>query len=165
MFKQIGNSMQCNRVTNRILMTAGIIGLATLGVTGCSSSNDAEGGDASQPVNAENIVGTWVMEQGEGPGGSFEAVAGAEVSLTVEEDGTFFGPTGCNSVSGQMTITDGTIDMGPGVAQTQMFCDGPGMELEDKYTPAFADIDEGVVAGDILTLVGPDASIAYKKEG
>lgn len=135
-------------------------GLIMGAIAGCSSGGGSSA-DEGAAITLESAAGTWLLESGTGPEGEVAPEDGNPIELLIEEDGTFSGSSGCNSIMGGMTITDGKVTMGP-VAQTQMFCEGPAMDIEAAYTAALNVIDGGFVADGKLTLTGPDASLLYK---
>lgn len=137
----------------------GLAALATLAFVGCASETEL----GRDHMTLDQMVGAWVVEGGEGPAGDFQSSKAAVADLTVEADGSYHGSTGCNSISGRFTVTDGVVDVGE-PAWTEMGCEGVAMKLEDAYLPAFLDVTTGTVSGDLMNLEGPDTMIHYVRE-
>lgn len=140
-----------------LVAAAGLMMGAIAGCSSAGSSNTPE--DA--PITLESAAGTWLLESGTGPAGQIAPEAGVPIELLIEEDGTFSGGSGCNTIMGQMAITDGKVTMGP-IAQTLMFCEGPAMDIEAAYTAALDAVDGGSVSDGKLSLTGPDVILQYK---
>lgn len=63
----------------------------------------------------------------------------------------FHGHAGCNNMRGSYTNEDGKLKIGP-AAMTRMFCEGPGMQVEDIFSKKLDQIDNYQIDGDRLTL-------------
>jgi heat shock protein HslJ len=61
----------------------------------------------------------------------------------------FQGHAGCNHMRGSYTYKDGKLKIGP-AAMTRMFCEGPGMQVEDIFSKKLDEIDNYQIRGDRL---------------
>ncbi|MFJ6611313.1 META domain-containing protein [Streptomyces sp. NPDC091289] len=71
--------------------------------------------------------------------------------LTLAEDGTVQGNSGCNSFRGKATVKDGTITFGP-VVGTRKMCPEPEMEVERAVLAALKGSTTYTVKGSTLTV-------------
>ncbi len=151
-----------------VLAAAGLLSMAIVG--GCSSDvgNDATSdGEARKPgeaLTAENIVGTWKLQDGKGPEGPVDPLKDHPIELTFAPDLAVSGSSGCNNIMGTATVTDGALDMGA-LGQTMMACEEDAMTVEFAYTQALdqvtgGDVDPGVA----LHLTGEGVELNYVAE-
>ena len=87
-------------------------------------------------------------------------LAGLEVFPVLKKDvfiqfddlaSQFHGHAGCNNLRGSYTKEEGKLKIGP-AAMTRMFCEGPGMQVEDIFSKKLDQIDNYQIDGDRLTL-------------
>ena len=94
-------------------------------------------------------------------------VAGTEISLTFNEDGTFGGQA-CNNYRGGYTLEGDTITISP-LAMTMMLCPEPEgvMEQETKYLAALQNAATYTIDGSTLTIrdAGGAMTVATKAKG
>ncbi|MGO1591885.1 MAG: META domain-containing protein [Ancrocorticia sp.] len=97
------------------------------GLSACGGT-DSTPSEPQEP--AVSFEGTWGIED-EG-----------EPHITIAEDGTLSGTTGCNHVTGSWTAEGDTIEFGP-MASTQMYCEG---------------VDEWLLNATSATIPNPDGA-------
>lgn len=71
----------------------------------------------------------------------------------------FHGHAGCNNMRGTYTYKDGKLAIGP-AAMTRMYCEGPGMQVEDIFSKKLEEIDNYQIHGDRLFLRNGNKSVA-----
>ncbi len=112
-----------------VLRTGGALLLATVALTfaGCTSS-------AQSPT----LAGTWGEPGASGkPALEFTPASG-------ESGGEYGGNDGCNTIGGEYTVTDGTVEFGM-MRATMMFCEGVDTWLSQAHT--------ATLEGDTLTVL------------
>ena len=122
--------------------------LAALAGAGCTD-DDAD----STPTVAGLDGKTFESTEVEG----HPTVAGTNVTMTFDQDGIAVN-AGCNTLRGAITITDGTLEVGP-MAQTMMACTDDLMGQDTFLAEFFAAGPTITLDGRTLTLVGADATI------
>ncbi|MFZ0014365.1 MAG: META domain-containing protein [Acidimicrobiia bacterium] len=128
---------------NRNLRSRGIVALAVgvlsaLALTGCGSGTDDD------PTGR-----TWELTELEGS----SLVEGTTIDLTIA-DGTASGNAGCNTYTGEATVSDdGSMTVGPEIASTMMACEEPVMDQEQRYLDALAQVTGYEMAPDELLLL------------
>lgn len=127
-----------------------VVAMATVVVSACGLLPDA----------TDALTGEWVLTAGVGPDGPIEVPPGATV--TIRFDGAAFGGVAaCNSYGGDADVDATGIDLGE-FAMTEMGCDGPVQEAEQRYVAALVDVDRIEDAGeDRLVLVGPATRLEF----
>ena len=165
----------------KIFSAVAVVGLLAMGVAGCSSSGGtqssegapitqesaASGGTQSSegaPITQESAAGSWVLVDGKGPEGEVKPTEATPIELTIESDGQFSGSSGCNSIMGAMTVTDGSVDMGT-IGQTMMACEEDAMTLEFAYTQALDSVTAGTASAEEMTLTGEGTELHFKPAG
>lgn len=127
-----------------------VVALVAAVTAGCGDrAGTADAGDV-------DLEGSWHLVTGNDAQGAFD-LAGRDVTLVVE-GGEVSGTSACNHYFGNVTVDDETVAFG-GLGGTEMGCDPPVMDLEQRYLTALAAVDQGVRTRDDLTLVGPDISL------
>ncbi len=145
----------------RSMVTAAALGVLVVGMAACSGSG-SKSAEEEGPVTAETIVGTWVLESGKTGEGEVPLLQGQDIDLTVESDGMFYGFSGCNRITGTLTVDDGKVDMGA-IGQTMMMCDEAAMATETAYTSALDAVTQGEATADSLTLSGGSSELHFKR--
>lgn len=147
------------------MMAGAAVGIMALGLAGCSGGAKDDGASAGgqEPLTLESATGTWVLVDGKGPEGEVKPIEDDPIRLTVESDGTFSGDSGCNSIMGTMTVTDGVVDLGA-IGQTMMACEEDVMKLEYAYTQALDSVTAGTASADDMTLRGDKSELHYKRD-
>jgi heat shock protein HslJ len=109
---------------------------------------------------------TWTMTSvNNGQQAVVSAVAGTPVTLTLSDDGSASGSSGCNQYSGSYTTDGGTLSFGP-LASTQMACADPDLnEQEQAYLAALSTVATYRLEGTRLDLMTADGSLAVSYVG
>ena len=147
----------------KIFSAVAVVGLLAMGVAGCSSSGGTQSSEGA-PITQESAAGSWVLVDGKGPEGEVKPTEATPIELTIESDGQFSGSSGCNSIMGAMTVTDGSVDMGT-IGQTMMACEEDAMTLEFAYTQALDSVTAGPASAEEMTLTGEGTELHFKPAG
>lgn len=120
---------------------------------------------ADPPVAVEDLTGsTWLLREGEGPAGSVLTVPDARVTLRFEEGGDQLGGvSGCNHYGGEVTLDGDHVRIGQ-QSGTDMGCERPLMEVEQRYLETLRAVDTYTVDADVLTLTGTDARLTFDRQ-
>lgn len=119
-------------------------------VAGCGDRvGTADAGDV-------DLEGSWHLVTGSDAQGELDLI-GREVTLVVEDD-EVSGTSACNHYFGNVTVDGETVTFS-GLGGTEMGCDPPVMDLEQRYLTTLAAVEQGVRTRDDLTLLGPDVSL------
>lgn len=133
-----------------------VVGAGVL--AGCGDDGDDGGG--ADPFGS----GTWVLESGTVDGDALALVVDAPVTLIVDE-GQVGGSSACNRYSGPITVDGDSVELGPGLAVTEMACLDPGvMELEAAYLAAIGRVDTATRADDRLVLAGEGVELTFSAQ-
>ena len=89
------------------------------------------------------------------------AVPDAKTALTFDKDGKLSGSAGCNSISGDYTISGDQISFGP-VISTLMACADPLMQQESAVLKMFSGQAKYEIASGQLTITSADGATAAK---
>lgn len=103
-----------------------------------------------------DLEGSWHLVTGSDAQGELD-LTGRDVTLVVEGD-EVSGTSACNHYFGDVTVDGEDVTFG-GLGGTEMGCDPPVMDLEQRYLTALAAVEQGVRTRDDLTLIGPDVSL------
>jgi heat shock protein HslJ len=130
-------------------------------VSGYQTLKFTRTGDGIKPV-LEGISGTvWNVDSVRGRAGKMVTpVAGSEITLLIEENGTVSGRAGCNLYGGALTIRkDGTVSLSP-LVSTLMYCSSPEgvMDQESLYLGTFGKTTRLSVENGLLTAFGQDGA-------
>lgn len=122
------------------LLVALLLGL--LVVSGCSAGSE----DGLEDVTW--VLGTFIGADGE----PNDVIADTRIDATFQ-GGQVSGSAGCNTYSGEFSVSDSTMDFGP-VAVTEIWCEGPegvmGQELD--YLGMLARVTGFTIEGETLSL-------------
>lgn len=130
------------------LVTAAVLAAAV--AAGCGDQvGTADAGDV-------DLDGSWHLVSGSDGQGVFD-LAGREVTLVVEGD-EVGGTSACNLYFGTVSVDGDAVDVS-GLGGTEMGCDPPVMDLEQRYLAALGAVDRAARTGDDLTLTGPDVAL------
>jgi heat shock protein HslJ len=92
----------------RILFSLSVVGLIVL--SGCFSSTKQKGTTSTQLIN-----GIWMLESLNGYPMENDSFDKEKPRLEIKtKDGMYFGYSGCNNLSGQLVLTESTIEFRPG---------------------------------------------------
>jgi heat shock protein HslJ len=122
------------------IRAAAMVLVVALGLAGCAGFPPGSGLDATE----------WRVTGIDG----VVPVAGSEPFIRFEGD-QLSGTTGCNSFGGGYTLAGDQLRIEP-MSQTEMACDGPLGEQEAAMMAVLQMADRLVVAGDSMTISGPD---------
>jgi heat shock protein HslJ len=122
---------------------------------------DAEA--APQPLA---LIGTtWALEALGGDGDAVSSpLAGTEVTLVLEDDGSAAGNGGCNAFNTMFETDEASISFGA-VASTKMACEPDVMEQEASVFGALEDAAAFEIVGDVLTLSDGDGAFLVSYRG
>lgn len=119
-----------------------------LAAGGCGDTDPSSGG--------VDLGGSWRLVDGRDDAGDLD-LSGREVTLAV--DGAEVGGTSaCNLYGGRVDVS-GTQVSFTDLGGTEMACDPPVMELEQRYLTALQAVERGHRDGDHLVLSGPDVRL------
>jgi len=123
--------------------------LTTLGiVTGWTVTGDqlhlldGAGDDLAvlSPLDAGSVAGTWTLT--EIGNGEIIALIESDATITLGEDGSLTGNTGCNTINGDHAVEGSSIRFGP-VAMTKMACADPAAAEAERALLAALEGAEG----------------------
>ena len=103
-----------------------------------------------------SLTGTWKLISYGDPANPTPAVADADTSIVLGEDGTIGGNVGCNSFGGDYKVDRDKLTFGP-ISSTLMMCADPA--IGDQETVVLSTLRETVtfvIDGNILTISSPD---------
>ena len=126
-----------------LFMIASIFFVGTI-LTACTGGASAD------------IVGEWRLVSF-GPASSPREAAG-ETSINFGADGQMAGNVGCNSFSGEYTVSGMKIEFGP-IMSTLMGCMDTVGDQESATFAVFANTATFALTGDMLTITSADASM------
>lgn len=139
--------------TTRRLSALALAGVLSVSLAACSSSSDDSTGDtvAAGPEGDSEMVavtdfelaGSWVLEDN------------ADITLTIEKDGTASGKSACNNYTTTMHLDGDTLVVGP-AASTMMMCEEDVMAAETAYLDALQAATEAELGEGSLTLITGD---------
>jgi heat shock protein HslJ len=135
-----------------VLMTASLITV----LAGCARFGIGAGGSGGGP--SVDLLGTWELERGTGPGGVVEVPDGWQVTLVFEAD-RLHGQA-CNNYGGGYELDGNRITFSP-MYMTEMACEEPMMSVESAYHAALAAVTEVERAGDSLVLRGEGTELTF----
>jgi heat shock protein HslJ len=126
------------QLRSRRVVALTVIALSAMALSGCGSGTDDD------PTGR-----TWQLTELDGS----SLVEGTVIDLTIS-DGTASGSAGCNTYTGEVTVSDdGTMTLGSEIASTMMACDQPIMDQEQRYLDALAQVTGYEMAPDELLLL------------
>lgn len=149
-------------VLRATLLTIALVGtLAACGDDSPSSgAGDATASQSDLDLAGRVFVSDTVLVDGE----PHPLVDGTTLALGFADD-AIQANAGCNQMSGQGTYADGTLDVGAGLATTQMACDPPEkMDQEQWYGELLAAKPTLELDGDHLVLTSGDTVITYNEQ-
>ena len=130
----------------RILRFIGALAAALALLTACGS--DDEGGGASPPEKADLEATTFSSSDVSG----HELVEGSTITLSFQE-GTMAVKAGCNTMTGDYEVSDGTLQWTGPAAATRMACPTGDLADQDQWlTELFTDGMDATLDGGTLTL-------------
>jgi heat shock protein HslJ len=126
-----------------------------------SAAPGPDPGGGGPVVPNPRVHGVWILEEGEGPSGPVEPVAGNDITLEVD-GAEVRGSAGCNTYGGGVVIDSDLFDVGSLVV-TEIGCPDDVVEPETRYVEALEAVENAAVEGPILTLDGPDAELEFRR--
>jgi heat shock protein HslJ len=134
-------------------------GTALVMLAACTSS-----GTDGTAANQEDLEGVfWVLVDMEQDGETTAPLESSRIDLVLEGQSAS-GSSGCNSYSGEYTLTQDGISFGQ-MATTLKACPQPLMEQEQTYLTVLQAAEEATLDGDTLTLSGPEGTLVFSSEG
>ena len=112
---------------------------------------------------ADTLTGTsWVAQQLTDDTGGRVVLAGSEPTIEFSDDGhAVTGSTGCNTYSGDVMISEGTISV-ERVSATERACSPPQvMEQESVFLTVLTSANTLAVVGGVLELSGAGGSVLF----
>jgi heat shock protein HslJ len=153
------NDVQPHVNTLRKLTLAAATMLALTVAAACGEVVPGAGG--SPDGSPDELAGGWRLTDGEGPDGPIPIVDSHDITLVIEEDGSWGGTAACNSYGATVEL-DGTDLRVTELFQTEMACIEEGvMESEAAYLTAFGQVTSFEVADEVLTLHGDGVRLDY----
>jgi heat shock protein HslJ len=133
--------------------------LAVVGAGGCGGGvttlDPGAGSDAEERLQGRTYLSTEITDDG----APRELVDGTRLSLQFTGDGRLLANAGCNSMSGEVSLEDSRLDVGGGLATTEMGCD-PARHEQDEWLAKLLDTSpEWRVDGDQLILTSGESRI------
>lgn len=125
-------------------------------LVGCARFGIGPGGSSGSA--SVDVVGTWKLDRGAGPGGDIEVPVGWRVTLVFEAD-RLHGQA-CNNYGGGYELDGNRITFSP-MYMTEMACEEPMMSVETAYHAALAAVTEVEREGDSLVLRGEGTELAF----
>ena len=110
--------------------------------------------------SSSDLVGqTWHLVSFGSPSSPSPAAAGISTQLTFDSNGTMDANMGCNAISGDYTLSNGSISFGP-VISTMMACMDNGSDKQERaLVSAFNNSVNYQIDGDTLTITTQDGQI------
>jgi heat shock protein HslJ len=121
--------------------------MASLLILGACASTSSQGGKLTGKV--------WVLDNLNGK----PPVAGTQITAAFTADDKVGGTAGCNSYSGQYSVSGSKIQFAGPMASTMMACAQPVMDQENAYFQALAAAKSYAVNGDQLALKDSAGSV------
>jgi len=115
-------------------------------------------GSGADPLRGHTFLAAEVTVAGE----PHELVGGTEVSLDFTEDGRLVANAGCNTMSGKVTTADGRLDVGGGLAMTEMGCDPPRHDQDEWLAGVLGAGPEWRLAGSRLVVSTADTELVLE---
>ncbi len=110
---------------------------------------------AKSEQSSASLVGSWKLTS-YGPSNSpTPAVSDVEAGITLNEDGTVTGNSGCNGFGGNYKVEGDQITFDQ-IVSTLMACDDPRMAQEDVVHQVLTDTASFKIEGNTLTLTNND---------
>ena len=148
------------KLSQQVLVIAALAGL----LVACGSSNsddDSQGGDqVSQDalaLDGRDFVVDTVTVNGE----PYPLVEGTTIVIGFH-DGQMQANAGCNQMSGQASYADGVLDVGQGLAMTEMACDPPARMDQDQWLAELLGAKPSLALdGDTLVLTSGETVVNF----
>jgi heat shock protein HslJ len=120
-------------------------------VTACGKAGPGGAGEAPrEPLQGRTFLSSQTTPHA--------LVAGTRVSLAFTGDGRLVATAGCNTMSGQVEVRDGTLAV-DGLATTEMGCDPPRHEQDDWLAKTLGAGPRWRLDGATLTLTSGDTTL------
>ncbi|MEQ4207631.1 META domain-containing protein [Actinopolymorpha sp. B17G11] len=113
------------------------------------------GSEAEDQLRGRTYLSTEVTDSG----APRALVDGTRISLQFTDDGRLLANAGCNSMSGEVSLDDSRLDVGGGLATTEMGCDPARHEQDEWLAKLFDTSPEWRVDGDRLILTSGESRI------
>ncbi|MEI7848028.1 MAG: META domain-containing protein [Chloroflexota bacterium] len=136
--------MKINNVVGWVLLSAALFTLAA-----CASTNI--------------IAGTWNLISAGPQNNPIAVVPDSNSSLTIGQDGKISGSVGCNTLSGNLSISSDQITFGP-IASTLMACADPVMVQEGYVLNILTGTAKFTLENNTLTIINGENIAVFEKE-
>jgi heat shock protein HslJ len=91
-------------------------------------------------------------------------IAGTEITMTIDEDGTVSGSAGCNSYTGTAIVEGDRVSFGP-LATTKKACEPDVNAQEQAFLTAMGEVRTASIDGTQLELLDPSGSMLLAFDG
>lgn len=136
-----------------------VVPLLVLVTAGCGERPVEPGAPRDQdPLRGRIFLSTEVTEAGK----PRPLVARTRVSLNFTDDGRLLAEAGCNTMTGPVDTAGGRIDVGGGLAMTEMGCDPPRHEQDSWLAGLLGAGPAWRLDGSRLVLSTPDAELVLE---
>lgn len=127
----------------------------------CGEAADEPAPPAAAPTAGSGHEGVWELLSGHGPDGPVPIVPGHPVTLEIDGDQAG-GRAACNLYGGRVVVEGSSFSAG-GLSGTEMGCPPRIMESEQRYYAALPAAERIDVAGDEMTLSGPETELVFRR--
>ena len=136
------------RGARTLLVVGGVVALVALGALAATVAGGDDTANGSVPVESlDQLTGSWLAVND----ASAPAIVIGTVRLEFSADGRVTAQTGCNGVSGQVSVQDSTLVAGP-LSSTRMACEPALMEQERWVTEMLSSHPRLELSGPYLAL-------------
>jgi heat shock protein HslJ len=136
------------RDARTILVVGGVVALVALGALAATLAGGDDTANGSVPVEGlDQLTGSWLAVND----ASAPTIVIGTVRLEFSADGRVTAQTGCNGVSGQVSVQDSTLVAGP-LTSTRMACEPALMEQERWVTEMLSSHPRLELSGPYLAL-------------
>jgi heat shock protein HslJ len=115
----------------------------------------------SSKENTRLLVGSWRLTAYGPVDSTTPAVPDVEATLTLGEDGTLSGSTGCNEFGGDYTVEGDQITFGQ-IASTLILCPDLQMAQEEAMLQVLRETASFNIEGDTLTITKNDTVLVFE---
>jgi heat shock protein HslJ len=136
------------RDARMFLVVGGVVALVALGALAATLAGGDDTANGSVPVESlDQLTGSWLAVND----ASAPTIVIGTVRLEFSADGRVTAQTGCNGVSGQVSVQDSTLVAGP-LMSTRMACEPALMEQERWVTEMLSSHPRLELSGPYLAL-------------
>lgn len=142
-----------------------LVVLLALVAAACGGYGGDGGGDGGDGDGVATLLGedaTWELVEGVVDDVAVPRLADGRITLTRTPDGAG-GTAACNQYFAALVV-DGKRVTFEAIGQTEMGCEPPLMEAEQRYLTGLARVDAGERLGDRLTLTGDGVRFVFARQ-